>query len=269
MKKPLSSTSLLILLGSAIVSGSSLGQQPPAAAQPESIGQVVWVKGTVKAIAADKTSRDLQRRGPIYVHDTIVTDKTSTGQIVFTDNTILALSVDTQLAIDQYKFGKNVPPDQSKYVATLAKGGFRTITGLITKNNPNNYQVNTPVATIGVGASGYKVALTNCTPGYQGESPKAGKYGSSCKLSMGWVEGHPFIKNDTGKYFVTPETKFLTVNAPNIKPNLVKIAPVELNNIPALKVTTYTVTPPAGPAGGAGAGGGKPTKTGEFCLAPA
>lgn len=149
----------LILFGFLPLKSAQSNQQTTAAAVGNAIGQVVWVKGVVKATGPDQTTRTLTRRSPIYVKDTIETTENSTGEVVFSDNSIVALRSDTQLRIDDYQFGKNVEPSKVKYIATLVKGGFRTLTGLIPKENSKNYQVNTPVATIGVRGTEYAVSL--------------------------------------------------------------------------------------------------------------
>ncbi len=121
------------------------------------VGQMVWVKGTVQALDTRNQARVLQRRSPIYEQDTIVTGSGS-GQIVFTDNSMVALREGTTFRVEQYKF--NPGSGDNRYVAGLAKGGFRTITGLISKSNPDGYQVNTPVATIGVRGTDYTVSYS-------------------------------------------------------------------------------------------------------------
>ncbi len=124
------------------------------------IAQVVWVRGKVEASSPAGAARTLQRRSPIYEQDTIKTSGAGTGEIVFTDNSIVALREGTVFKVDQYKFNPKSPKD-NKYAASLAKGGFRTITGLISKANPDGYQVNTPVATIGVRGTEYTAFLHN------------------------------------------------------------------------------------------------------------
>jgi hypothetical protein len=123
------------------------------------VAQVVWVKGVVKAVSPTKETRVLQRRGVIYEKDTILTDKDSTGQVVFSDNTILALRENTEVHVDKYKFSNGKEPSEDEYLVSIAKGGFRTITGAIAKSNPSNYQVNTPVATIGVRGTQWSIYM--------------------------------------------------------------------------------------------------------------
>ncbi len=141
---------------------TTCAQDSSSPASIPAIGKIVWVKGTVKALGPDQKERVLQRSSAVYEKDTVMTDKTSTGQIVFTDNSMVSLNADTAFRVDQYKFDRNnSTAADGKYVANLAKGGFRTVTGLIPKGHPDNYQVNTPVATIGIRGTDYQVAINN------------------------------------------------------------------------------------------------------------
>ncbi len=130
------------------------------------VGKVVWVKGNFIAMLkmddGKEKSRTLEKSSAIYLHDTLVTEKNTQAQIVFTDNTLMTFKPDTKFYIKNYGYekkddGKTV----GRYVMDLVEGGFRTITGLIAKTNPNNYQVNTPVATIGVRGTDYTVVIKN------------------------------------------------------------------------------------------------------------
>ncbi|MBV8802459.1 MAG: FecR domain-containing protein [Gammaproteobacteria bacterium] len=123
-------------------------------AAPTAIGLVVWVTGAIKATMPGTSERSLTRRSAVYEADTLTTDGNSSGEIVFTDNSILSLHNNTTLEIAKYHFTKNAVSENSETL-NLIKGGFRTITGAITKENPQSYKVNTPVATIGVAGTVY------------------------------------------------------------------------------------------------------------------
>ncbi len=156
----LSCLMMLFLLTFSSISQSATPANPPAAAPvKQAVAQVVWVKGEVKAIAGDKTTRILERRGVIYAHDTLVTSGDSSGQIVFTDNTLVSISPKTEVNISDYKYTRGAAPSEDKYLVKVAKGGFRTISGAIAKSNPDNYKVNTPVATIGVRGTEWAVDI--------------------------------------------------------------------------------------------------------------
>ncbi|MFN2310080.1 MAG: FecR domain-containing protein [Gammaproteobacteria bacterium] len=153
---------------------------PVLAAAPESVGQVIVARGAVHAQAPGGESRPLQRRSPVYAGDVVRTAAASEVQLRFTDGALLALRADTEFRIDEYRFADpGGAGDRS--VSTLIKGGLRTITGAIGKQDPQAYQVNTPVATIGVRGTHYEAVL---------ESPKS--------LVLAAWQGAIQVRNDQG-----------------------------------------------------------------------
>lgn len=128
------------------------------------VARVVWVKGGFSAtLPGSAEKRPLKMAANIYMNDTLLTDKDSEAQIIFTDNSTMTFRPDTKLYINEYNY---VPKDKAKpdekksagkYVLDLVTGGFRTITGMVAKENPNDYAVNTPVATIGVRGTEYSL----------------------------------------------------------------------------------------------------------------
>jgi hypothetical protein len=139
---------------------------PTAAATPATPGlppvaQAIWVKGAVTAAQPSQAPRSLERRSVLFEHDVVATSKTSSGEIGFTDGSVVSLNPDSQFQIDQYSFKVGGGGGaQDKTVMKLLKGGFRTITGAIPKENPDGYKVNTPVATIGVRGTQYVSVLS-------------------------------------------------------------------------------------------------------------
>jgi hypothetical protein len=147
---------------------------------PSPVGRVVWVKGTLKAVMQNSEERILQKTSVIYEKDTLITDGASQAQIVFTDNTLMTFREGSKFYIKEYNFNPNSGQKSvGKYIMNLIEGGFRTITGYIAKSNPSDYQVNTPVATIGVRGTDYAVYL------------KAGE------LFIGYYTGEPCVKSGT------------------------------------------------------------------------
>ncbi len=121
----------------------------PSTSAPVVAAQVVWVKGMVQAISTDQKTRELHRRDLVHEQDILSTEAGGSGQIVFSDGTLFTLNESTKFKIDQYRYVKG-DAKQEKYVVSVLKGGFRTVTGLISKDAPDSYKVQTPVATIGV-----------------------------------------------------------------------------------------------------------------------
>lgn len=194
------------------------------------IGQVVWVSGAVKAVSTNNVTRVLERRSPIYEHDTIVTDASGSGQIVFTDSSTVALRNSTTYKIDQYNYNKQSPND-NKYVSTLVKGGFRTITGLISKGKPDSYEIKTPVATIGVRGTEYSIFYSEDT-------------GLQAKLDAGAI----FIANQASTLELNKaqNQSYASVTAVNQSPQLQKQPSPVFKSQPALQPATAPA-PATGP----------------------
>ncbi len=167
---------------------------------PTPIGRVVWVKGTLTAIMPNKEERKLQRLSLIFLHDTLITDGQSYAQVVFTDNTLMTFRPDTKFFIKEYSYNPRAKKSGiGKSIMSLIEGGFRTITGLIAKNSPQDYQVNTPVATIGVRGTDYTVALLK-----NGE------------MYVGYYAGQPCVKSKEqggGEVCLDTKTPYAEINS--------------------------------------------------------
>lgn len=146
------------------------------------IGQMVWVKGSVTAIDPQNVSRVLARQAPLYEGDKIVTNNSGSGQLVFTDGSLLAVRSDTEIILTQYHYDKKTAPQENHFLLNLIKGGFRTITGFIAHSDPDNYAVKTPVATIGVRGTDYSLF-----------------YSTSIGLNAKLNQGRIVVANNAGK----------------------------------------------------------------------
>lgn len=220
--------SFILLLGFMMFSFSqgAIAAKATAVSATEAVGQMVWVKGKVEAIDSKNQTRILQRRSPVYEHDTIKTGMGS-GQIAFTDNSLVALREGTTFRISEYKFNSS-SGENDKYVADVAKGGFRTITGLISKSRPDAYAVRTPVATIGVRGTMFDI---NYSP----------TRGLAVKLDKGAL----FVSNkagiaelDVAKNRVYSETAGLNVRpAVTTKPSPILKGQPTLTNLKGVPIT--------------------------------
>lgn len=123
------------------------------AALPKPVAEVVWVKGALKALMPNQEERSLQTKSVIYQADELKTDASSSAQIVFIDGALLTLKSGTDFKINQYDYSN--AKSKTRSLTELIEGGFRTITGLVAKNAPEKYEMNTPVATIGVRGTDY------------------------------------------------------------------------------------------------------------------
>ncbi|MFN3164051.1 MAG: FecR domain-containing protein, partial [Pseudohongiellaceae bacterium] len=122
-------------------------------------GRVIMVRGQVAATDANGQTRPLGRRDAIYVGDTIFTDLDSRAQFRMVDGAQVALQAETEFAIVAYDYDQSPATDNA--TLDLIQGGFRTITGNISRDNREAYQSSAGnFATIGIRGTDYEVVMT-------------------------------------------------------------------------------------------------------------
>ena len=131
-----------------------------AADASEIAGRVIVTIGKCVARNSEGDERALKRRSPVYASDTVLTGRGARAQIRFTDGSLVSLRPDSELRIREYHYaGKADGTEKGAY--SLLKGGMRTISGVIGKKHKENYEVTTPVATIGIRGTDYEAVLDN------------------------------------------------------------------------------------------------------------
>lgn len=131
----------------------------PAQAQVANAGLTLMARGKVIATATDTLqSRDLIRKAPVFNIDQVSTGAQSQAQFRMLDGALLALQSDTELVISQYKAGSAI--EQGSVVMELVKGSLRTVTGSI-KGDAGNYQLKTPVGSIGIRGTTFQLSYIN------------------------------------------------------------------------------------------------------------
>ncbi len=129
-----------------------------AYAAPQPAGVVLISSGPLIAVSVDHSQRDLKRRSKFFSGDTLRTGATTRAQIRFRDGAVVSLHPDTEFRVDEFSFDSE-NRDLDKSFSTLVKGGFRTISGAVGKEKAEDYQVRTPVATIGIRGTTYEVVI--------------------------------------------------------------------------------------------------------------
>lgn len=216
---------------------SFLGFATLVDAAEKPVGRVVWVKGSFSAIGADKVVRSLERAGIFYEKDTLVTGAGSEAQVVFSDNSLMTFTGDTHFRVDQYNLK---PTGGGNYVMSLAEGGLRTVTGTIASQQPDNYKIKTPVATIGVRGTEFTA------------------YYKNGRLFVGRIKGKPCVF-DLIKHIqicLTPQQPYVIVIAGEGS-SVSTDMPRELNDEDGLIIVPAMIqpNPPGGGFGGSGPNG--------------
>ena len=83
----------------------------------------------------------------IYFGDTIVVSEQSNSQILLLDETALTIGEKSELTIDDFVYDPQTKV--GKIVSNIKVGTVRVITGEISKQNPDNLEVNIPTGSIG------------------------------------------------------------------------------------------------------------------------
>ena len=127
-------------------------------------GTLTHLSGQVSVQKADSSTLAGSPGLQVVPGDTLVTGANGFARMETTDGGEMILRPDSQMKIEKYNFDVNKPQDDS-FVFKVLKGGFRTVTGLISKRgNKDAYQGKTETATIGIRGTQFdlRVCLASC-----------------------------------------------------------------------------------------------------------
>ncbi|MGI9271095.1 MAG: FecR family protein [Woeseiaceae bacterium] len=154
---------MLVLLTACTVTGTAHAQEA---------GSVTFASGDVSAERQPAVA--LAKGDAVFSSDAVVTGSASRAQLTMSDGAKIAIRPDSRIVIDEYVFaaansaGTAVSTSDDSSVISLVKGGFRSITGAIGKDNPQNYEVRTAVGVLGIRGTNFAVLLCgdcNSAPG--------------------------------------------------------------------------------------------------------
>jgi len=128
-----------------------------AAAGAQSAGEVEFSRGVGFAQTPGQTPRTLGRGLPLKEGDRLTTSEGASAIIKLEDGTRMTVRPNSELVIQQYQFKENAP--DNSMLMQLVRGGFRAVTGLMTKNAPNAARVQTSTATIGIRGTDFDARL--------------------------------------------------------------------------------------------------------------
>jgi hypothetical protein len=130
-----------VLLSMAGLAGSAWAQLPAA--------RIMSVTGSAKAIDPQGRERQLEKGAEVRSGEKIVTADGALVQMRLNDGGFMSVRSGTEMVIDRFSYDeKNA--SNSSFLVSLVRGGFRSITGLIGKTNPDAYQIRTATATVGI-----------------------------------------------------------------------------------------------------------------------
>jgi len=112
------------------------------------IGSIEEISGGATVTRIDGSVEDLTLGSPIYENDIIDTAMDGAVNIVFIDETSMAVSEGARLSIDDYNFDSETENGTTNF--SILKGIFVYTSGLIGRDDPDDVSIDTPVGSIGI-----------------------------------------------------------------------------------------------------------------------
>ena len=137
-----------------------------AAAQPA--GEVEFSRGVGFAQALGQTPRTLGKGLSLRQGDRLTTSDGGSAIIKLEDGTRMTVRPNSEIVLQQYQFKEGA--SDNSLLMQLVRGGFRAVTGLISRNSPNAARVQTSTATIGIRGTDFDARL--CTGDCGAESAR-------------------------------------------------------------------------------------------------
>lgn len=134
----------------------------------EGAGEVEFSRGVGFAQSPGQMPRTLGKGLPLNEGDRLTTSDGSTAIVKLQDGTRMTLRPNSELIVQKYQFKEGSP--QNSMVMQLLRGGFRAITGLISKGSSEAAKVQTATATIGIRGTDFDARI--CGPECKAESAK-------------------------------------------------------------------------------------------------
>ncbi|MCG6872384.1 MAG: FecR domain-containing protein [Gammaproteobacteria bacterium] len=138
-----------VLLPVALLAGTA------NAADKTVVAHVRAVSGTVTA-----DNRTLRPGDVVYKGERVQTAKGSTANLAMVDEAAVHVRERTEFEVQEYKVAEE-PGEKNVGVIQLLVGGLRTVTGAIGGDDNDDYQLKTPIATMGVRGTDFIAVVCN------------------------------------------------------------------------------------------------------------
>jgi len=122
--------------------------QAASMADESPVGAIEEMSGQATIIHADGTSEPATLGTPIFEGDIIETAENGAVNVVFIDETSMAVSQNARLSVDDYKFDPSTESGETNL--SVLRGVFVFTSGLIGRDDPDDVMIDTPVGSIGI-----------------------------------------------------------------------------------------------------------------------
>ena len=136
--------------------------------QAEPVGQVEFSRGVGFAQTPGQLPRTLSKGTALLEGDRLTTAQDSAAIIKLVDGTRMTLRPNSEMIMQKYQFKEDA--EDNAMVMQLLRGGFRAITGLISKDAPDAARIETANATVGIHGTDFDARL--CAQDCKAESAK-------------------------------------------------------------------------------------------------
>ncbi len=121
------------------------------------VGEVEFARGVGFAQTPGQVPRTLGKGLSLKEGDRLTTSEGASAIIKLDDGTRMTVRPNSEMVLQQYSFKENAP--DNSMLMQLVRGGFRAVTGLISKSSPDAAKVRTSTATIGIRGTDFDARL--------------------------------------------------------------------------------------------------------------
>lgn len=128
-------------------------------------GTITHLSGQVTVQKADGQQVAAVSGSKVGKGDSLLTGTSGYARLEMTDGGEMVLRPNSQIKVDEYRFDKEKPKEDS-FVFNVLKGGLRTVTGLIGKRgNKDAYELKTMTTTVGIRGTQFDLRVCQASCG--------------------------------------------------------------------------------------------------------
>ena len=172
---------------------------------------------------ADVVNRniDLKIKENIYFGDIIRTGAQTNLQILFEDETVFTIGENTEIVINEFIYDPNQNNELNKISAELMRGSLKVVTGLISKENPENLLITLPTGVLATRGTEVQALVK------PGQNDVVVLLGPGPNNAAGERAGAVEVSNNQGSVFMDQQFSFTSIVF-NQPPSLPQPAPAAL-----------------------------------------
>src|SRR5467141_1886355 len=128
----------------------------PVCAQGTEAGRFLSVVGDVRVGLEGAPQRVAQREAEFREGESIITGPGALAQLRMFDGALMSVRGDTEIKLERFSYAGEQDRNAS-FLMSVFKGGLRTITGVIGRQNRERYRITTATVTIGVRGTDFEI----------------------------------------------------------------------------------------------------------------